>query len=69
MSREPTKTELEHQRRRLSKEIRAINTSGVADLKKALELLNDAAAPNPAGLPTRQQRRHAERQAIKRRKP
>lgn len=58
---EPTKAQLEAQRRKLSKEIRAINTSGVEDLKKALEILSDRAAIDPASLPTRQQRRRAER--------
>jgi hypothetical protein len=62
---EPTKAQLEKQRRKLSKEIKAINTSGVEDLKKALQILNGQAAIDPASLPTRQQRRRAERLARK----
>jgi hypothetical protein len=62
---EPTKAQLEKQRRKLSKEIKAINTSGVEDLKKALQILNGQAAIDPTSLPTRQQRRRAERLARK----
>lgn len=53
--------------KRLGKEIKQLNTGPIADMRKALELLNGEAAIDPASLPTRQQRRKAERDRQKKR--
>ncbi len=58
--------DLKKEQRRLGRQIREINRSGIDDLKKALALLQGVAAPAIADLPTRQQRRKAERDAQKR---
>jgi hypothetical protein len=47
--------------KRLGKEIKKLNTGSIEDMRKALVLLNGEAAIDPASLPTRQQRRKAER--------
>jgi hypothetical protein len=47
--------------KRLGKEIKKLNTGGIEDMRKALVLLNGEAAIDPKSLPTRQQRRKAER--------
>lgn len=60
-----TKQKLARQHRELGKEIKRLNSSGVDDLKKALDLLSGVAKIPPKDLPTRQQRRHAERQLQK----
>jgi hypothetical protein len=47
--------------KRLGKELKKLNTGSIEDMRKALVLLNGEAAIDPATLPTRQQRRKAER--------
>lgn len=57
------------QRRQLKKlrsEVKALQRSGTTDVLTALRLLADVAAFDPQTLPTRQQRRAAERKAAKR---
>lgn len=52
--------------KKLLKEVRALQRTGSADVVTALKLLAEEAAPDPASMPTRQQRRKAEREAQKR---
>jgi hypothetical protein len=58
----------ERERRRLGKEIKKLNSANLDELKAGLALLRGDAAPDPAGLPTRQQRRKAERDLQKKRR-
>jgi hypothetical protein len=55
--------------RRMGKEIKRLNTSNLDDLKAGLAILRGDAPPDPSLLPTRQQRRKAEREQQKRRSP
>jgi hypothetical protein len=57
----------ERERKRLGKEIRRLNSSNLEDLKAGLAILRGDAAIDPSSLPTRQQRRKAERDLQKKR--
>jgi hypothetical protein len=49
----------------LSAELKAINRTNLDDMRAALRILNADSRPDPKELPTRQQRRKAERDARK----
>lgn len=53
--------------KKLGKEIKKLNSANLDELKAGLAILRGDAAPDPASLPTRQQRRKAERDLQKKR--
>jgi hypothetical protein len=58
-------TRLRKEQRRLGAEIKKLNRINGAELLESLQLLNRDALPKPEDLPTRQQRRAAQRKLDK----